>query len=316
MKRDVIILLGPTAVGKTSVGICLAKLVNAEIVSADSRLVYRGLDIGTAKPSIDERSGIPHHIIDIVNPDEEFTVADWQDLAFRTIDEIHDRGKNCVVVGGTGLYIRALVDNPSWQNLPPDPDLRDKILDDIESLGAEAVYKELVDFDPEAAGKIHPNNTPRLVRAVEVIRSTGKKFSDIAESDSERENLLSKFNWRMFGLSMDRELLYERINRRVDAMIEAGWEKEVRRVLADGYTGDEKPLKGLGYRDMIKFVRNEIGLAEAVELIKRDTRRFAKRQMTYFRGLDGVKWINLEENFDPDEIAEEILTTIRESWTC
>jgi len=314
MKRDVIILLGPTAVGKTTLSIHLSKLINAEILSADSRLVYRGLDIGTAKPSMDERGGIPHHLIDIVNPDQEFTVADFQTSAFKIIEEIHDRGKNTLVAGGTGLYIRALVDNPSYQDLPPDPELRDKILDDIERSGVDSVFKELSDFDPVAAENIHPNNIPRLVRAVEVIRSTGKKFSDVIKSDAERAG--SNFHWRLFGLNMDRELLYDRINRRVDEMIKAGWEKEVRRVLSDGCSGDEKPLKGLGYRDMIAYIRGEKSLNDAIELIKRDTRRFAKRQMTYFRGLDGVRWIDLDENSDPVQVAESILTKIRDSMTC
>jgi len=316
MKRDVIILLGPTAVGKTCVSISLAKLIGAEIVSADSRLVYRGLDIGTAKPSMDERDGIPHHIIDVVNPDKEFTVADFQKLAFETIDNILDDGKNAIVVGGTGLYVRALVDNPSYQDVPPNPALRILILDEIENKGIETVYKELVEIDPVAAEKIHPNNVPRLVRALEVIRSTGKKFSDIAKADQDREVSDSKYHWRIFGLNMDRELLYKRINSRVDLMIESGWEKEVGRILADGYSKDLKPLKGLGYRDIIDYLDKNSTLESAIDLIKRDTRRFAKRQMTFFRGMDNVKWIELDADFDPDVVAEGILSSINESWTC
>ncbi len=309
MIRDhdhIIILLGPTAVGKTAVSIPLAKSMDAEIISADSRQVYISLDIGTAKPSITERDGIPHHLIDIVQPQDNFTVADFQKLAFDTIQEIHSRKKAVLIVGGTGLYIRALIDKPSYQDQPPIPELRDAILDEIEKRGALAVYDELAEFDPETAAKIHPNNIPRLVRAVEVIRSTGRKFSEAVRADSENREE-SKYRWHLIGLNMDRELLYERINRRVRMMIDAGWIDEVTSLLESGLTGNEKSLAGLGYRDMVAAIRGEISLDDAIEKIKRDTRRFAKRQMTYFRGMEGVKWMELSMDSNPVTIAEQIL---------
>lgn len=302
------ILLGPTAVGKTAVSIPLARSLDAEIISADSRQVYIGLDIGTAKPTAEERDGIPHHLIDIVPPDADFTVADFQRVALEKIHEILSREKEPLVVGGTGLYIRALTDRPGYQNLPPIPELRKEILAEIKEKGTEAVYKELEKFDPDAAERIHPNNIPRLVRAMEVIRATGRRFSEAGRIDQESKKKDSPYSWRLVGLNMKRELLYERIDRRVLKMIDEGWVDEVRHLLDEGLTGNEKPLTGLGYRDIVAHVRGEKTLDEAAETIQRDTRRFAKRQLTFFRGMPGIEWINLEPDFDPEKIAMEILS--------
>jgi len=284
-------------------------------VSADSRIVYRGMDIGTAKPSMKERDGIPHHLIDLVDPDEDFTVADFQRLAFGTIEDIISRRKNVIITGGTGLYIRSLTDNPSYQDQPPNADLRQQILDEIESRGNEALYEELADFDPEAAGKIHPNNIPRLVRALEVIKSTGRKFSDAVKEDMESATD-SPYEFLQFGLDMDRELLYDRINRRVDQMIADGWVDEVQGLLDSGLTVNEKPMTGLGYRSIVSFLRGETSLDEAVELVKRDTRRFAKRQMTWFRGTDGISWIRVAKDTPPSDTADKIADKIRGSFRC
>jgi tRNA dimethylallyltransferase len=307
--RNVPVLVGPTAVGKTSVSIHLAGLLNAEIISADSRQVYIGLDIGTAKPSPEERRGIPHHLIDVVEIDREFTVSDFQRLALEALDGIHQRGKSALVVGGTGLYVRALVDNPSYQDLPPVPEIRRAILDDISEMGPEAVYAELVRLDPDAAQRIHPNNIPRLVRAVEVIRATGKRFSDGVKKDASRESK-SHWQWRIIGLTMDRAALYDRINARVLEMMKNGWLDEVRRVLASGATGDEKPLKGLGYRDLVAHLRGNQSLDKSIDLIQRDTRRFAKRQMTWFRMLNDIHWVQLGPDDSPAQVAESILTLV------
>jgi len=306
---EIPILLGPTAIGKTAISIPLARRLDAEIISADSRQVFIGLDIGTAKPSMEERDGIPHHIIDIVAPDADFTVADFQRLAFDKMDEILSRDKKPLIVGGTGLYIRALTDRPGYQDLPPIPGLREEILRDIQTRGAETVYEELREFDPEAAEKIHPNNIPRLVRAVEVIRATGRPFSDAVKADREREDDPGQA-WRLVGLNMERDLLYDRINRRVLKMMDAGWVDEVRSLLDSGLSGNEKPLTGLGYRDIVAHVRGEKSLDEAVETIQRDTRRFAKRQMTFFRRMKDIEWIDLTPSFDPEVVANDILAKI------
>jgi tRNA dimethylallyltransferase len=306
-KTTIPILLGPTATGKTPVSIALAKKINAEIISADSRLVYRFLDIGTAKPSLSEMQDIPHHLIDLVNPDENFTVAGYKKLAYKKIDEILASGKIPLVVGGTGLYIRALVENPSFQNLPPDPDMRGEILREIDEKGSQAVYRELAELDPDAAEKIHPNNIPRLVRAIEVVRSKNVKFSESVRHDRERSGDKNPYSWVLVGLNMDREVLYKRINARVKLMIDAGWVDEVKNILDMGFTGNEKPLMGLGYRDIISLIKGEIDLNAAIENIARDTRRFAKRQMTFFRKIPDINWIELDEGYDTSDVVSKII---------
>lgn len=313
-KYTVFILLGPTAVGKTAVSISLASLINAEIVSADSRQVYTKLDIGTAKPTLAERKVVKHHLIDVVDPDENFTAANFQTLAIAAIEDILSRNNNVLIVGGTGLYIRALVDFPSYQNQPPIPEIREKILAEIEENGAQVLHDELARFDPEAASKIHPNNLPRLVRAIEVIRLTGRKFSDAIELDSARKENCP-FNWKIFGLTMDRKILYERINNRVDEMIRQGWINEVQMLLDSGYSGDEKPLKGLGYKDIIAFIQGRQTLEKSIDNIKRDTRRFAKRQLTFFRAFENVTWIEIPGNANPSDIAYKIVSYINQEKT-
>jgi tRNA dimethylallyltransferase len=305
-KKSAPVILGPTASGKTPVGVKIAELLNSEVISADSRLVYRQLDIGTAKPTAEEMGPVPHHLIDIVNPDESFSVADYQSQAYQKMAEIFTEGKIPVIVGGTGLYIRALENNPSFQNQPPDDSVREKILEELDESGTDALYAELKEFDPSAAEKIHPNNIPRLVRALEVIRLTGRKFSEGIDSDESSENECP-YKFVLYGLKPDRELLYTRINDRVDKMIADGWVEEVRRILDGGYTGNEKPLAGLGYRDMIKYVRGECTLGDAVERVKRDTRRFAKRQMTWFRSMENIEWMEIDENSGIVETANKIL---------
>jgi len=309
IRHEVIIITGPTAIGKTAVSIALARAIGAEIISADSRQVYIGLDIGTAKPSMSERGGVRHHLIDIVAPQSDFTVADFQRLAFEALDEIHRRGKRALIVGGTGLYVRALADRPSFQGQPPIPELRREILEEIARRGAQSLYDELARLDSEAASKIHPNNIPRLVRALEVIRATGRPFSEGVRTDRDRPDE-SDFLWRIIGLSMDREALYRRINQRVIDMIHQGWLDEVRDLLQSSATGNEKPLMGLGYKDVVDHIRGRQSLDSAIERIQRDTRRFAKRQLTYFRTLKGIQWIDLESPFDPFVVAGTILESL------
>ncbi|MFH1677006.1 MAG: tRNA (adenosine(37)-N6)-dimethylallyltransferase MiaA [bacterium] len=304
---EIIVLLGPTAVGKTAVSIPLARSLDAEIISADSRQIYVGMDIGTAKPSHSERGAARHHLIDVVDPASDFTVADFMKLSFEKIEEIQKRGKRVLVVGGTGLYIRALIDRPSYQNQPPVPELREELLEEITEKGPEALYEELKRFDPDAAEKIHPNNTPRLIRAIEIIRTTGHRFSDAVKRDSERAKEFPEYEWKLIELVADRDRLYERINMRVVKMIHSGWVDEVRRLLESGCCGDEKPLQGLGYRDIVAHIRGEKSLDAAIELAQRDTRRFAKRQLTFFRGFDDVTRIELSSDFDPNEISARIL---------
>lgn len=308
--RPIPILLGPTAVGKTAVGISLAELLSAEIISADSRLVYKYMDIGTAKPTSSEKRGIPHHLIDLVNPDEDFTVADYKNLAYEKIKELLESNTNPLVVGGTGLYIRALVDNPSFQNLPPNPELRDELVREIEERGSQALYDELAKIDPVAAEKIHPNNIPRLVRAIEVIRSKDEVFSESVERDRIRSDSENPYSWLLIGLDMDRELLYKRINSRVRQMFDSGWIDEVKKILDMGFTVNEKPLTGLGYRTIISLLKGEIDLNRAIDTISRDTRRFAKRQMTFFRKIPDIHLIRISEDSDISGIVSSILSLL------
>jgi tRNA dimethylallyltransferase len=207
------------------------------------------------------------------------------------------------------LYVRALVDQPGYQDQPPDPEVRREILEEIAERGSNALFGELKAFDPEGAEKIHPNNIPRLVRALEVVRIKKRPFSESVKRDQQRR-MGSENNWKIIGLTIDRDLLYSRINRRVDQMIDAGWLDEVKKVLDSGASGNEKPLHGLGYRDIVQHLKGHLTLDEAVEKIKMDTRRFAKRQMTFFRKIDGVQWIELLDKFDPDEVAKQVLSLV------
>ncbi|WP_215141352.1 tRNA (adenosine(37)-N6)-dimethylallyltransferase MiaA [Exiguobacterium qingdaonense] len=283
-KTPVVVIVGPTAVGKTKTGIELAKAFDGEIVSGDSVQVYRGMDIGSAKVTTEEAEGIPHHLIDICDPDDAMSVAMFQQLARAAIDDIYARGKLPIIVGGTGLYIRSILYDYEFVERPVDEGLRADLERMAEVEGREALYQKLVQLDPSRAETIHPNNVRRVVRALEVAMQGDTQTMDSAPSEH--------YDYRLFVLHADRELLYDRINQRVDAMMEAGLVEEVERLLTKGYR-DSQAMRAIGYKEIIPFVDGNISKEQATDLLKQHTRQFAKRQLTWFRHqFDGI-WVDM-----------------------
>lgn len=283
-KTPVVVIVGPTAVGKTKTGIELAKAFDGEIVSGDSVQVYRGMDIGSAKVTKKEAEGIPHHLIDICDPDDAMSVAMFQTLARAAIDDIYARGKLPIIVGGTGLYIRSILYDYEFVEQPVDEALRAELERFAEVEGREALHQRLVQLDPERAATIHPNNVRRVVRALEVAMQGDTQTTDSAPSEH--------YDFRLFVLHADREILYDRINQRVDAMMEAGLVEEVERLLAQGYR-DTQAMRAIGYKEMIPFIDGKMSKESAIDLLKQHTRQFAKRQLTWFRHqFDGI-WVDV-----------------------
>ena len=286
----IIVIVGPTASGKTALGLDLAKKFNGEIINADSRQVYRGMDIATAKARPDDKQdgyfvqGIRHHLIDIVNPEEEFTLAHYKKLAFETVDEILSRGKLPIVVGGTGLYVRAIVDNPDIPEVAPNKELRDR----LEQMSAEDRIECLKKIDPKSAAQIDLKNPRRVIRAIEVASATNKSFAAQQTKSAPRYDALQ------IGLDVPREKLYERINARVDEQMKEGLFEETKK-LAEKYSWDLPSMSGIGYKQIGLYLRGEMSLPEAAELIKRDTRNYAKRQMTWFIKDMRIKWVKTED---------------------
>ncbi len=297
-----VVITGPTAVGKTDVGIDVALAVGGEVVSADSMMVYRGMDIGTAKPTPAERRGVPHHLIDVAEPDEEFTVARYQELAEAAIADIHRRGRVPLLVGGTGLYIRAVVDQYRFP-APADPRLRRRLQEDARRFGSARLHRHLMAVDPDTAGRLHPNDARRIVRALEVYYQTGKPFSWFRKQPRGGE----KYRLVMFGLTLRREKLYRRIEERVDRLIAAGLVEEVRGLLERGYGPELVSMKGLGYKEIADYLLGQTTLEEAVNILKRNTRRFAKRQFTWFRADDQIRWLDTDECGGRRGVVREIV---------
>lgn len=293
LKPRVVVIVGPTAVGKSDLAVTLAERFGGEVVNADSMQVYRGMDIGTAKPSLKMRQRVPHHLIDVVDPDCNFTASDFRREAERAIADIHSRGKRIFLVGGTGLYIRillkGLVDAPGG-----DPALRDELKAFAEREGNDALLRELAAVDPETAGAVHPNNRVRIIRALEVYRMTGRPLSSFR---AEHGFATDYYRSLKIGLSAGREELYRRIDARVDRMLEEGLVDEVRGLLAAGCGPDLKPMRSLGYKEICAHLSGKYPLDEAVRLIKRDTRRYAKRQMTWFNADAEINWFEYSANF-------------------
>ena len=289
--ENVIVIIGPTASGKTKISIELAKRINGEIISADSMQIYKYMDIGTAKASAEEMDGIKHYLIDEVYPDEEFSVARFKELAQKYIDEILKKGKIPIVVGGTGLYIDSLIYNINFSETVCDWSFREQLKKEAEEKGNEYLHNMLREVDPKAAEKIHPNNVKRVIRALEVHKFSGVKISQQQE-ESRKEP--PKYNFIIFGLRMNRDTLYERINRRVDKMLEMGLVDEVRHLVELGYDKSTIAMQGLGYKEILAYLRGEITLDEAIYILKRDTRHYAKRQITWFKRIEGVNWIDID----------------------
>lgn len=306
-KIKIIVIVGPTASGKSALAIELSRRFDGEIVSADSMQVYRYMDIGTAKPVKEEREKIPHHLIDTAYPDEEFTAARYRDEASKVIQEIHERGKNVFVVGGTGLYIKALT-----KGLFKGPGSDAQIRSELAMLGsgndgARYLYEKLKEADSEAALRIHPNNTARIIRALEVYYLTKKSISVFQKEHNFSEE---PYEVIKIGLSVDRKFLYKSIEDRVDNMIKSGLAEEARRVLDMGYSPGLKTMRGLGYKEIIGYIQNKYSMEDAVREIKKNTRRYAKRQMTWFKKEADIKWFSSEEK---DKIISLIEGFLNES---
>ncbi|RQD77976.1 MAG: tRNA (adenosine(37)-N6)-dimethylallyltransferase MiaA [Candidatus Syntrophonatronum acetioxidans] len=303
MKWPLLCIVGPTAVGKTRVSIKAAKRLEGEIISGDSMQIYRYMDIGTAKPSLEEREGVPHHLIDTIEPHEPFSVADFQKEVFKLVPEIATRNRLPIMVGGTGLYLKAIIDQYDFGESKANWELRRRLRDQARKWGSEHLYQQLKEVDPVSAEKIHPHDQKRIIRALEVYYTTGKPISSQKKKPVEDRIPLKTL---LIGLMMNRQRLYARIEERVDNMIEEGLEEEVRSLLKQGYKPDLISMQGLGYRHMIKYIKGQYTKEEMVESLKRDTRRFAKRQLTLFRRDQRIKWINWEDYSQEEEIIEKI----------
>jgi tRNA dimethylallyltransferase len=293
-QSPLVVIVGPTAVGKTRLALRLAGELGAEIVSADSRQVYRGMDIGTDKPAAEERQRVPHHLVDIVDPDEEFTLARYQDMAYAAIEDVLARGRVPLLVGGTGLYIKAVVEGWSIPRVRPNKALRTELYREAEAKGGVALHARLHQVDPVAAEKIDPRNVRRVIRALEVYLETGRPISELQRRRPPPYRVLQ------IGLTMERAALYQCIDQRVDRMLERGLVEEVRGLVERGYGYELPAMSGLGYRQVGCYLRGEISLEEAIRLIKRDTRRFVRQQYNWFRMDDeGIRWFQaLDDPFD------------------
>lgn len=305
LKKPLIILTGPTAVGKTKLSIELAKAVNGEIISADSMQVYKHMDIGSAKIKKEEMCGVPHHLIDVLEPDEEFHVVRFQEMAKQAMEEIYAKGKVPILAGGTGFYIQAVVKDIDFSKETEKSPVREELEKLAEEKGCEYLHERLQQVDPKSAEKIHANNVKRVIRALEYFELTGKLISLHNEEEAAKE---SPYNVAYFVLNDVRERLYERIDARVDAMLQEGLVEEVSGLAKKGYTKDMVSMQGLGYKEILSYLDGSYALDEAVYILKRDTRHFAKRQLTWFKREKDVIWVNKQDfHYEENEILNYIL---------
>lgn len=293
-----IVIAGPTASGKTALSIELAKRFGGEIVSADSMQIYKYMNIGTAKPAEDEKCGIPHHMMDFLEPSVNFSVADYCEAAHKVIADIHARGKLPIIVGGTGLYIDSLVNNVDFGEPDADPMVRKELEELAEKEGNEAVYRILREIDPETAEKYHPNNLRRIIRAIEFYKLSGTTISEHAKEEKN-----SPYHAVWFALDWDREVLYERINRRVDIMLADGLLDEAKSLQERGYDRASTAMQGIGYKELYDYFDGNATLGEVVEIIKMNSRRYAKRQLTWFRRNKDIHWLKWSENAADEAVA-------------
>ena len=298
-RKRIVVVTGPTAAGKTSLAVDLALAMDGEVVNADSMQVYRGMDVGTAKPTEEEKQGVPHHLLDVVDPDQPFNAARYRELAAPAVEAIAGSGRACFVVGGTGLYIRALLGG-LFECPEASPAVRARLSREWEEEGGESLHERLRSLDPEAAGRVHPNDRVRVLRALEVIELTGRPFSALAGGHRFQEGT---FDALKICLHMSRERLYERIDARSRAMMAGGLLEETRGLIEKGYSSDLKPMQAIGYRHASACLEGAWSREEAVERLQADTRRYAKRQMTWFRGEPGIHWHNPG---DRDLVLQEV----------
>lgn len=304
-KIPLIILTGPTAVGKTDLSIKIAKDLDAEIISADSMQIYEYMDVGSAKVTKEEMDGIHHYMIDEVKPDFKFSVSEFQLRADKYIDEIIEKNKLPLVTGGTGLYLNSLIYNMDFAKSDANNELRESLRLELEEHGIDYMHEKLRSLDEESANRIHKNNTKRVIRALEVCLS-GEKMNDFSRDLKFND----KYETIIIVLNRERDHLYERINKRVDIMLEKGLIDEVKNLLNMGYSKDLVSMQGIGYKEIIKYLDGEYTYDEAIEVIKRDSRRYAKRQITWFKRYESAKWFNLDEYNDFNILEKDVLTYI------
>jgi len=304
--KPLIIIVGPTAVGKTALGIALAQALNGEIISGDSVQIYRKLNIGSAKPTLEEQANIPHYLLDILDPDEPFTVAQFQSLAKKHIQDIQSRDKVPIVVGGTGLYIRSLLDPFEFPQQGSE-EVRESWQKFLAKWGKEALHSELAKRDPESAKRLHPNDTVRIIRALEVSQLAGKPYSEVRGNHDLHYPPLDP-SIVYVGLTAPRDIIYERINLRCEKMIEAGLLEETLGLIKEGYSPKLKPLQSIGYRHALMYLFGKVTREEMIRLFQRDTRHFAKRQLTWFRRDPRLTWFDTYKE-KPASILESIIAT-------
>lgn len=297
MKENLLVILGPTAVGKTELSINIAEKFNGEIISGDSMQVYKGMDIGTAKIKPEQIKEVPHYLIDCFQPDHYFSAAEFQELAARKITEINQRKHLPIIAGGTGLYIKAVTNRYLFPSAPIDESYRQLLNDYVKEYGNEELHNKLKQIDLITANRLHVNDVKRIIRALEIYHSTGKTLSLALEEQTNE----SPYNLLMIGLTMDRQILYDKINNRVEQMIKQGLVEEVKKLLEFGYDERYNSMQGLGYKEIILYLKGEISLEEAIDQIKQGTRRFAKRQLSWFHNMPDIHWFDMTNDFLEDK---------------
>jgi len=305
--NKIIVIVGPTAVGKTYISVELAKKLNTEIISADSMQIYKGMNIGTAKITDEEKQGIIHHMIDIINPDEEYSVSEFKYDAEKIIDRLLSENRIPIIVGGSGLYVNSLIYDLDFGNTKSNKKLREYYTYYYKEHGEDALYDKLLKIDPVAAEKIHKNNIKRIIRALEVYDITGVKFSELNTDIRKKSN---KYDCILIGLSMERKVLYERINQRVDEMLSNGLVDEVSSLIKKGYGKNLVSMRGIGYKEIIEYLEGNTDYEEAVNTLKQNTRRFAKRQYTWFLKDENVKWFSMDNPSEIDKTLDSIVEYI------
>lgn len=308
-KKPLIILTGPTSVGKSALSIALAKVVGGEVISADSMQVYRHMDIGTAKLTRSEMQGVPHYLIDEMEPDEEFNVVRFQQLAKRYMDQIYSRNRIPILVGGTGFYIQAVLYDIDFHDYDSGASYRSDLEQLLRERGEDYLYGMLKEADPESAEIIHPHNTKRVIHALEFVKMTGMRISEHNKKQKEKE---SPYHYCYFVLNRDRSSLYRSINERVDKMLQEGLLDEVKALTAMGYTRDLVSMQGLGYKEMMAYLEGKCSFEDAVEILKRDTRHYAKRQLTWFRREKDVIWVDKDQFESEEELLKHLLRILEE----
>ena len=308
MRKKVLIVAGPTAVGKTETAIQLATRFAGEVISADSMQIYKYMDIGSAKPTPEEQARAVHHLVDVIDPTKPFSVAEYQPMAKAAIEDVFSRGKLPIISGGTGLYVNSLIYDMDFSSPPGDQGYRRELEALAKEQGSEVLHQMLKEKDPQAAERIHPNNEKKIIRALEILKEGQERVKEFSESFQPTED----YDVILIGLERDRAELYDRINRRVDLLMEAGLVEEVQRLLGMGLAEAHISMKGIGYKEIIGYLHGEYSMKEAVDLVKKNTRHYAKRQLTWFKRYDTMRWFNFAENQSMEDNLKPLFAYVEE----